>query len=299
MESTWESKHGSATREEDLRDYHCVSRAEKKHVNDELTSSNLFHSTLHLAAVSGHLEKSQMENINPVNNYGEPPLHSAAVNGHLEKFQMENINPENNYGKPPLHPAVISGHMKNSKLQMEYINPKNNYGEPTLHSAAVNGHLEKFQMENINPENNYGKPPLHLADISGHLKNSKPNYGETPPHPKSPVSKYTSLKILTLNVCGLKSYGRIDQVRNLLIKYKIDVAVLTETEISHDMAKTFNIDGYKVFCPPHFTTGPRGKEAGLITLVSNFVNELNLEFLFMFYAVIEKQKSNFCTKVPA
>ena len=241
MESTWESKHGSATREEDLRDYHCVSRAEKKHVNDELTSSNLFHSTLHLAAVSGHLEKSQMENINPVNNYGEPPLHSAAVNGHLEKFQMENIN----------------------------------------------------------PENNYGKPPLHLADISGHLKNSKPNYGETPPHPKSPVSKCTSLKILTLNVCGLKSYGRIDQVRNLLIKYKIDVAVLTETEISHDMAKTFNIDGYKVFCPPHFTTGPRGKEAGLITLVSNFVNELNLEFLFMFYAVIEKQKSNFCTKVPA
>ena len=34
------------------------------------------------------------------------------------------------------------------------------------------------------------------------------------------------------------------------------------------MAKTFNIDGYKVFCPPHFTTGPRGKEAGVITLVA-------------------------------
>ena len=30
--------------------------------------------------------------------------------------------------------------------------------------------------------------------------------------------KCDSLNILTLNVCGLKSYGRIDQIRNLLLK---------------------------------------------------------------------------------
>ena len=35
------------------------------------------------------------------------------------------------------------------------------------------------------------------------------------------------------------------------------------------MAKTFNIDGYRVYCTPSFTTGPKGKEAGLVTLVSN------------------------------
>ena len=171
------------------------------------------------------------------NNYGVPPLHFAAVSGHLKKPQMENITPENNFGEPQLHSAAISG-------QIEDINPENNHGDPPLHSAAISG-----QMEDINPENNRGDPPLHSADTR--------------------VSNFTSLKILTLNVSGLKSYGRIDQVRNLLVKHKIDVAVLTETEISHGMAKTFNIDGYKVFCPPHFTTGPRGKEAGVITLVAN------------------------------
>ena len=87
--------------------------------------------------------------------------------------------------------------------------------------------------------------------------------------PKLPIIKQNVLNILTLNVCGLKSFGSIDQVRNLLLKYQISVAVLTETEVSHEIAKTFNIEGFTVFCPPPFTTGPRGKEAGLIILVSN------------------------------
>ena len=77
------------------------------------------------------------------------------------------------------------------------------------------------------------------------------------------------LNIVTLNVCGLKSSGRIDQVRNLLLKYQISIAVLTETEVSHEIAKTFNVEGFTAFCPPPFTTGPKGKEAGLVILVSN------------------------------
>ena len=56
---------------------------------------------------------------------------------------------------------------------------------------------------------------------------------------------------------------------NLLLKHQISVAVLTETEVSHDIAKIFNIEGYTVFCPPPFTTGPTGKEAGLVILVLN------------------------------
>ena len=61
-------------------------------------------------------------------------------------------------------------------------------------------------------------------------------------------------------------------MKNLLLKYKISIAVLTETEVPHDIAKTFNIDGYTVYCPPSFTTGPKGKEAGLILLVSNDIS---------------------------
>ena len=72
-------------------------------------------------------------------------------------------------------------------------------------------------------------------------------------------------------MCGLKSYGRIDQVHHLLLKYQVSVAVLTETEVSHDIAKSFSVEGYIVFCPSSTTTGPRGKEAGLIILVSNDV----------------------------
>ena len=47
------------------------------------------------------------------------------------------------------------------------------------------------------------------------------------------------------------------------------MAVLTETEVSHEIAETFNIEGYTAFGPPSFTTGPKGKEAGLVILVSN------------------------------
>ena len=77
------------------------------------------------------------------------------------------------------------------------------------------------------------------------------------------------MRILTLNVASIKSFGRMDQVRFLLSKYKISVAVLTETEVSHDIAKTCNIEGYKLFCPPSSTTGPKGKECGVIIFVSN------------------------------
>ena len=67
----------------------------------------------------------------------ETPIHLAVVSGHLEKYQMENMNSENSYGEPPLHSAVISGHLKNSKPQMENMNTENNYGEPPLHLVAV------------------------------------------------------------------------------------------------------------------------------------------------------------------
>ena len=40
-------------------------------------------------------------------------------------------------------------------------------------------------------------------------------------------AKHGALNIVTLNVCGLKSSGRIDQVRHLLLKYQISIAVLT------------------------------------------------------------------------
>ena len=88
--------------------------------------------------------------------------------------------------------------------------------------------------------------------------------------------KHGHLNILTLNVCGLKTTGRIDQVRNLFLKHKVSVGVLTETEVSHELAKTYNFEGYSVFCPPTYTTGPKGKEAGLIILVSNDITYIEV-----------------------
>ena len=48
---------------------------------------------------------------------------------------------------------------------------------------------------------------------------------------KHVASVHEGKKILTLNVCGLNRTGRIDQVQNLLLKYKVSIAVLNETEI--------------------------------------------------------------------
>ena len=56
---------------------------------------------------------------------------------------------------------------------------------------------------------------------------------------------WTDLVIQTL--CGRKSSAHIDQVRNLLLKYQISVAVLTET----------------IFFPPHLLLDLKGKRQDL------------------------------------
>ena len=131
-----------------------------------------------------------------------------------------------------------------------------------IHSADV--HEEKKPYRCKVCDENFTKNCELMSRVSAIHEGKKPFNCDK-------VTKLGCLNILTLNVCGLNSYGLIDQVKNLLSKYKISVAVLTETEISHEIAETFNIEGYTVFCPPSFTTGPKGKEAGLIVLVSNDV----------------------------
>ena len=51
---------------------------------------------------------------------------------------------------------------------------------------------------------------------------------------------------------------------------------MTETEVPHDVAKAFSVEGFTVFCPPTYTTGPKGKEAGLIILVSNDITSFTV-----------------------
>ena len=131
-------------------------------------------------------------------------------------YNLGNINPGNEYGETPIHSAAANGHLVNSKAQKKTINHINNFDETPLHSAAARGQLNSKSQK----------------------KSPGDDYGES--HSKFPVSQLTSLRILTLNVCGFKSHVHIDQVRNSHVKNKVDVAVLTETEISHD---TFNIDG--------------------------------------------------------
>ena len=85
------------------------------------------------------------------------------------------------------------------------------------------------------------------------------------PNIKSPQA----LNVLTANIRGIECYGRLDQIRILLVKHNVSVAVLTETETSHTVAETTNIEGFKAFCPPASVTGPSGKEVGVTMLISN------------------------------
>ena len=75
------------------------------------------------------------------------------------------------------------------------------------------------------------------------------------------------LKILSVNVRGIECSGRLDQIRDLLVKHLVSVAVITETETTHNIAETTNIDGFKVFCPPGTVTGPKDKEVGVILMI--------------------------------
>ena len=71
-----------------------------------------------------------------------------------------------------------------------------------------------------------------------------------------------------INVCGIECIGRLEEIRLLLIKYKVDIAILSETETSHSLAANANIEGFKVFCPPLSVTGPPGKEVVVLVMVS-------------------------------
>ena len=77
-----------------------------------------------------------------------------------------------------------------------------------------------------------------------------------------------NFNVIAINVCGIECNGRLEEIRLLLVKYSVDVAILSETETSHSYASTTSIDGFKAFCPPKYVTGPPGKEVGVIVLVS-------------------------------
>ena len=85
-------------------------------------------------------------------------------------------------------------------------------------------------------------------------------------------SVHRKLKVLAVNIRGIECSGRMDQIQILLEKYQISVAALTETEITHTLAQTTNIEGFKAICPPASVTGPYNKEVGVILLISNMVS---------------------------
>ena len=64
------------------------------------------------------------------------------------------------------------------------------------------------------------------------------------------------INILALNVRCIMCQGRPGQVRLLLNKYKASVAILSETETTHDYAATCHMEGFRAFCPPTSVTVP-------------------------------------------
>ena len=77
------------------------------------------------------------------------------------------------------------------------------------------------------------------------------------------------LNVLAVNVQGIECYGRLDQVQILLVNNLVSVAVLTETETTHSIAESSNIEGFRAYCPPTCVIGPIGKEVGVMLMISN------------------------------
>jgi hypothetical protein len=78
----------------------------------------------------------------------------------------------------------------------------------------------------------------------------------------------SDLNVLALNVRGIMCHGRSEQVRLLMIKHKVSVAILSETETTHSYSATTHMEGFRALCPPTTVTGPPGKEVGVIMMVS-------------------------------
>ena len=81
--------------------------------------------------------------------------------------------------------------------------------------------------------------------------------------------KNSDLNVLTINVRGVECNGRLEQVRLLLLKNQVSVAIITEAETTHAYAQTTHMDGFTAFCPPVSVTGPPGKECGVIMMIEN------------------------------
>ena len=99
-------------------------------------------------------------------------------------------------------------------------------------------------------------------DQSCHLTKDKKSTNE------NALKDTSKLNVLTINVCGIECNGRIEQIRLLLVKYEVSIAILSETETTHSFAATTNMEGFKAFVPPSCVTGPPGKEVGVIILIS-------------------------------
>jgi exonuclease III len=78
----------------------------------------------------------------------------------------------------------------------------------------------------------------------------------------------SNLSVLALNVRGIMSHGRSEQARLLMIKHKVSIAILSETETTHAYSATTHMEGFRALCPPTTVTGPPGKEVGVIMMVS-------------------------------
>ena len=106
-----------------------------------------------------------------------------------------------------------------------------------------------------------GKQPVTKEDAD--------SYGNCQSDVSNVNSCESNLKVLTVNIQGLECFGRLEQIRTLLVKHSVSVAVVTETETSHSIAETSNIEGFKAFIPPKSVTGPLKKEVGVIVMISN------------------------------
>ena len=139
----------------------------------------------------------------------------------------------------------------------------------------MSNHIAFFHLGNkpfcCNP---CGKNFKKEKDLNNHNssvhegKNYGNNFAKSNDHKISVHERKQPFNVVAINVFGIECNGLLEEIRLLLNKYKVDIAILSETETTHSLALTTNIEGFKVFCPPLSVTGPPGKEVVVLVMVS-------------------------------
>ena len=196
---------------------------------------------LHLAALRGHVQASQLlisnkANVHEKDKSGQTPLHAAALNGRntVVKVLLENsscVSEVDNDMNTPLHLALAhSGDLDTVKLLLQHsedvkslVNTVNKNQHTPLHLAAGRGNnsVTKVLLENfscVSEVDNDKNTPFHLALVNPRSVNS--DIPKLMLQSASDEDKKTLLHLELVGECDIDVIkliiGHLDDVKNVV-----------------------------------------------------------------------------------